>query len=218
MDPILQTNVDTFQEFMLALPAKYDFSQDAEVVSQLKEKLLHARTILHPENIYYCRMLTAYMQMAPNDTEMASTDMHKLIYSNYKRYNKYCSAMKHMNCRCFPETDRHRGYQLLHLVKALIEQQRRDDATPYAYEAMAIFEVCFGLDHPYYLQTLALWTFLSNKRKDKTDADLLQLMNFHYNRPIDISSVLQHNNLIPTAPNIPSHKELQDFSEKENGL
>jgi len=50
-------------------------------------------------------------------------------------------------------------------------------------------QVCFGLDHPYYLQTLALWTFLQEKR-DKTDAELLSLMNFHYNRPVDISSVL----------------------------
>jgi hypothetical protein len=32
-----------------------------------------------------CRMLTAYMQMCPDDPDMVNMDMHKLVYSNYKR-------------------------------------------------------------------------------------------------------------------------------------
>ena len=75
--------------------------------------------------------------------------MHTQIYNNYKL--------------CFPKADRHVGFQLLHIVKALIEKDERDEAMPYAFDAMNIFEVCFGLDHPYYLQTLALWTYLEKK-------------------------------------------------------
>lgn len=91
--------------------------------------------------------------------------------------------------RCLPQSDRHIGYQLLHLVKTLIEKGKRDEAVQYAYEAMTIFEVCFGLEHPYYLQTLALWTYLDQK-SPKTDEELLKLMNFNYNRPVDLSSLL----------------------------
>lgn len=54
---------------------------------------------------------------------------------------------------------------------------------------MNIFEVCFGLEHPYYLQTLALWTFLENNA-DKTDDELIALTNFTSNRPVDISKIL----------------------------
>lgn len=92
--------------------------------------------------------------------------------------------------RCFPQADRHIGYQLLHLVKSLIERDKREEAVPYAYEAMTIFEVCFGLEHPYYLQTLALWTFLDTKA-EKTNEELINLMNFNYNRPVDITPYLK---------------------------
>ena len=51
----------------------------------IQNLLNQVRSILHPENIYYCRMLTAYLQIAPDDQEMATPDMHKLVYSNYKR-------------------------------------------------------------------------------------------------------------------------------------
>jgi len=148
-------------------------------------------------------MITAYMSMAPDDEQMASADMHKLVYANYKR--------------CFPDTDRHRGYQLLHLVKSLIEQKRRDEAAEYAHEAMQIFEICFGLDHPYYLQTLALWTFLHEKRQDKSDDDLLALMNFHYNKPVDVGGILaQRNLMLPKIPQIIKTQQ-QQVNGKENG-
>jgi hypothetical protein len=101
--------------------------------------------------------------------------------------------------RCFPRADRHIGYQLLHLVKSLIEAGKRNEATAYAYEAMSIFEICFGLQHPYYLQTLALWTFLDTKAA-KSDDQLIALMNFNYNRPVNISPYLQRLDAAATTP------------------
>ena len=50
--------------------------------------------------------------------------------------------------------------------------------------------MCFGLDHPYYLQTLALWTFL-DKGPYKTDEQLLSLMNFTNNQPVNIAPLLK---------------------------
>ncbi|PIO62104.1 hypothetical protein TELCIR_16353, partial [Teladorsagia circumcincta] len=75
-------------------------------------------------------------------------------------------------------------------------------AIGYAFEAMNIFEVCFGLDHPYYLQTLALWTFLE-KHAEKTDEQLIALTHFSDNRPVDIVKLLEKANMLPSA------KELQ---------
>lgn len=66
----------------------------------------------------------------------------------------------------------------------------------YAFEAMNIFEVCFGLDHPYYLQTLALWTYLE-KKADKTDDELIALTHFSDNRPVDIVKLLAKANMLP---------------------
>lgn len=66
---------------------------------------------------------------------------------------------------------------------------------PYAYEAMTIFEVCFGLEHPYYLQTLALWTYLE-KKIEKTDEELLSLLHFDYNRPVDLAALLAKADLL----------------------
>ncbi|VDM16014.1 unnamed protein product, partial [Wuchereria bancrofti] len=90
---------------------------------------------------------------------------------------------------CFPRSDRHLAYQLLKIAKSLIEKGERKEAVPYAYEAMSIFEVCFGLNHPYYLQTLALWTFLDQKIT-KTNDELFALMNFQSNKPVDLSEFL----------------------------
>jgi hypothetical protein len=70
--------------------------------------------------------------------------------------------------------------------------------------------VCFGLDHPYLLQTLALWTFLKEKR-DKTDEELLSLMNFHYNRPVDVSAILTARNLI--SPDV--QRNVQSFMNEK---
>jgi hypothetical protein len=169
------------QSFMKNLPSQFpkDLHEDAEEAAKVQGYFEEARRLLHTENIYYCRLLTVCAQIAGGDknTVIVSEDMHKLVYQNYRR--------------CLPEADRHIGYQCLHIVKSLIEQGRREDATPYAYEAMTIFEIAFGLDHPYYLQTLALWTFL-NDAADKTDDELIGLMNFNYSRPINLNKYLEH--------------------------
>uniref|UniRef100_A0A915L9K8 SET domain-containing protein n=1 Tax=Romanomermis culicivorax TaxID=13658 RepID=A0A915L9K8_ROMCU len=165
------------QQFMKSLPSRYSPEVTKEQTEELGRHLEKAREILHEENIYYCRMQTAYLQMCgQNDQHFVNPELQKMVYENYRR--------------CLPKADRHVGYQLLHLVKALIESGRRSEAVQYAYEAMIIFEICFGLQHPYYLQTLALWTFL-DKKEPKSDVQLLELMNFNYNRPIDISPYLE---------------------------
>ena len=71
-------------------------------------------------------------------------------------------------------------------------------------------QICFGLDHPYYLQTLALWTFLKEKR-DKSDAELLSLMNFHYNKPVDVGGILAQRNLV--LPQLP--KLVQQYNQAD---
>lgn len=103
----------------------------------------------------------------------------------------YCHASDRIEyCRCYPANDKRIGYHLLHLIKAFIERGRRSEAVPYAHEAMSVFEVCFGIEHPYHLKTLALWTYLDIKA-EKTDKELLELMNFNYNRPVDLATVIE---------------------------
>lgn len=65
----------------------------------------------------------------------------------------------------------------------------------YAYEAMSIFEVCLGLEHPFYLQTLALWTFLDTEAP-KTDSELLALTKYGDNKPVDLAALLEKANAI----------------------
>jgi len=174
--------IDT-QNLMKSIPSKFNMTSDPEEIAAYKELLDKAQKILHSENIYYCRLMTAYLQMTGSkDEALVNPEMQKMVYQNYRR--------------CLPQSDRHIGYQLLHLVKTLIEKGKRDEAAQYAFEAMTIFEVCFGLEHPYYLQTLALWTYLDQKTP-KTDEELLQLMNFNYNRPVDLSSLLATTVLNP---------------------
>lgn len=98
------------QELMLSLPTKYEFSDNQEEVlcllsmfeannvrsqiTKLRNLIDQCRAILHPENIYLCRMITAYMQMAPDDNAVANIDMHKLVYANYKR----CTSLCYVSC------------------------------------------------------------------------------------------------------------------------
>uniref|UniRef100_A0A183J5D8 SET domain-containing protein n=1 Tax=Soboliphyme baturini TaxID=241478 RepID=A0A183J5D8_9BILA len=165
------------QVFMKALPKSFGFQNGSEEVKKAKIYLDNARKLLHPTNIYYCRLLTAYMQICPeNEQCQVNVDSLKRVCDVYKR--------------CLPAMDRHIGFQLLHIVRALIEKKQRSEAVQFAYEAMQIFEVCLGMDHPYYLQTLGLWTFLDNKAK-KTDQELLNLMNFNYNRPVNLGEILE---------------------------
>ncbi|PAV72863.1 hypothetical protein WR25_19024 isoform D [Diploscapter pachys] len=143
---IEEGKVKEAQELMRSLPAAFDPQCPAEVIS---DKLRQAEEVLHPTNVYVSRLRTALFHVTGTLTMSNLTSMHKEIYTNYKR--------------CFPRADRHVGYQLLHIIKSLIEKGDREEAISYAFDAMNVFEVCFGLDHPYYLQTLALWTFLDQK-------------------------------------------------------
>lgn len=163
------------QKMMLEFPTKFN---PKENVDDLKALMENASKILHPKNIYLTRLQTAIMSMS-NTLKDNLPFLQKQVYENYKM--------------CFPKADRHIGYQLIHLAKAHIEKREREEALPYAYEAMNIFEICFGLQHPYYLQTLALWTFLDT-HAEKTDEELLALTNFTTNRPIDLTKLLTDEN------------------------
>ncbi|CAJ0568156.1 unnamed protein product, partial [Mesorhabditis spiculigera] len=164
--------VQQAQQLMLSLPAQFDPECPAE---KLRELLASAESVLHPVNVYITRLRTALLHIT-GSLEENITSIHKQVYENYKL--------------CFPKADRHVGYQLLHIVKALIEKDDREEAITYAYDAMNIFEVCFGLDHPYYLQTLALWTYL-DQRTPKSKAELIALTNFNDNRRVDIETLLE---------------------------
>nr|CDJ97871.1 Zinc finger domain containing protein [Haemonchus contortus] len=174
------TRVIEAQELMKSLPASFSPTCPAET---LKELLAKAEKILHPHNVYITRLRTALFHVT-GSLEQNMGMMHKQIYDNYKL--------------CFPKADRHLGYQILHIVKDLIEKGEREEAISYAFEAMNIFEVCFGLDHPYYLQTLALWTYL-DKHSEKTDDELIALTHFSDNRPVDIVKLLAKANMLPSS-------------------
>ncbi|VDN50143.1 unnamed protein product [Dracunculus medinensis] len=165
-------HVEKCQKFMINLPDKFDVDIDVKLLEELFEK---ATALLHSKNIYVTRLQTAILHIQGtlgNNLQF----IQKNVYENYKM--------------CFPHMDRHIAFHLLHIVKSLIEKgERFEVAAPYAYEAMNIFEVCFGLEHPYYLQTLALWTFLDTKAQ-KTNDELFALMNLESNTPIDISQYL----------------------------
>ncbi|CEF60357.1 Buzidau [Strongyloides ratti] len=166
------------QELMKSLPSSIDPTLK---VDEIQKYLDEVNNILHNKNIYVSRLTTALLHM--NGTLQGNIDfVQKQVYENYKL--------------CFPTMDRHNGFQLLHIVKSLIEQDKRNEAIPYAFDAMTIFEVCFGMQHPYYLQTLALWTFLE-KKIDKTNEELFSLMNFESNAAIDISKYIGDIKLNP---------------------
>ncbi|CAO4361768.1 unnamed protein product [Caenorhabditis nigoni] len=177
-----ESTVKAAQEYMKSLPASFDPQCPADILQDLLTK---AEQVLHPSNVYVARLRTALFHVTGNLTIDNLSTMHTQIYNNYKM--------------CFPKADRHVGFQLLHIVKALVEKDERDEAMPYAFDAMNIFEVCFGLDHPYYLQTLALWTYLE-KKLPKTKEELVQLTNFSDNRPIDIVTLLKRANMLPSSP------------------
>ncbi|ETN77588.1 hypothetical protein NECAME_10937 [Necator americanus] len=222
------------QELMKSLPASFDPNCPPET---LRELIAKAERLLHPNNVYVNRLRTALYHVTGSlETKMGM--MHKQIYDNYKL--------------CFPKADRHIGYQLLHIVKDLIEKGDREEqvakfcdglgygsalgahdlsyqglchfsigqwntsgatnlifepfqAVSYAYEAMNIFEVCFGLDHPYYLQILALWTYLDTNA-NKTDAELISLTHFSDNRPVDIVKLLEKANMLPSPAEVKEKK------------
>ncbi|KAK0397847.1 hypothetical protein QR680_002302 [Steinernema hermaphroditum] len=160
------------QEKMLSLPPRYSLDSDT---NKLQEMYDDASKILHTKNIYLCRMQTAIFHITGKLQENLGV-VQKQIFENYKM--------------CFPSMDRHNGFQLLHMVKALIEKGDRAEAVSYAYDAMCIFEIAFGMNHPYYLQTLALWTFLDTKA-NKTNEELYQLMHFgKHNKPVDLEHLL----------------------------
>ncbi|VDN44078.1 unnamed protein product [Gongylonema pulchrum] len=132
---------------------------------QIQEKIDHAKEYLHPKNVYLTRL-------------------HAVLL--------HATGTLEKNLLCFPRADRHLAFQLLRIVKTYIEEGKRNEAIPYAYEAMTIFEVSLGLEHPYFLQTLALWTYLDQKAP-KTNEELFALMNFQSNKPVDLSKILLKN-------------------------
>uniref|UniRef100_A0AC35FYV3 MYND-type domain-containing protein n=1 Tax=Panagrolaimus sp. PS1159 TaxID=55785 RepID=A0AC35FYV3_9BILA len=163
--------VKAAQNMMKELPAR--FSTDMNV-AETKALLQNAKKYLNEQNIYICRMQTAIFYVT-GELEDKMPEMQKTVYENYKR--------------CFPAMDRHNGFQLINIVRTFIQAGDRKSAVPYAYDAMCIFEVCFGMEHPFYLQTLALWTFL-DKELDKSDEELYSLMSFDDTRRVNIGSLL----------------------------
>ncbi|CAB3408763.1 unnamed protein product [Caenorhabditis bovis] len=175
-----ESYVKEAQDFMKTVPDRFDPECPSEIISKY---LNEAQKILHRRNIYVTRLRTAHFSVTGSLTMEAMSTMHEQIYNNYRM--------------CLPKADRHSGFQLLHMIKTLIENDEREKATVYAFDAMNIFEVCFGLEHPYYLQTLALWTYLS-KNIPKTNEELIQLTYFTDNRPIDIVSLLKKADMLPS--------------------
>lgn len=162
------------QELMLTLPVRFSANFDARDIQQ---KLDEAIKYLHDKNIYITRLRAALLHVNGTLKENLLF-VQKSVYENYKL--------------CFPRADRHLAYQLLHIVKSYIEKEERKKAVPYVYEAMSIFETCFGLEHPYYLQTVALWTYL-NQDIPKTKEELISLMNFQSDKPVNLSQILLNN-------------------------
>uniref|UniRef100_A0A1I7V790 Tetratricopeptide repeat protein n=1 Tax=Loa loa TaxID=7209 RepID=A0A1I7V790_LOALO len=166
-----EDHVKKCQQLMLNLPVRFSIESKAE---NIQEKLNEAMKYLHSKNVYVTRLKAALLYVTGTlDDNLLF--IQKSVYENYRL--------------CFPRSDRHLAYQLLQIAKSHIEKGERKEAISYAYEAMCIFEVCFGLNHPYYLQTLALWTFL-DKNIPKTDNELIALMNFQSNKPIDLTEIL----------------------------
>lgn len=73
------------QAFMRSLPGRFVFNATQEEVDIIENLLVQAKSMLHPKNIYYCRLQTAYLQMAgQQDTLMITPDMQKQVYENYR--------------------------------------------------------------------------------------------------------------------------------------
>ncbi|GMT34970.1 hypothetical protein PFISCL1PPCAC_26267, partial [Pristionchus fissidentatus] len=167
-----ESRVKEAQELMKTLPASFDPKCPVETV---EEYLSQARSLLHPSNVYITRLHTALLHLK-GELDLSLPSLHKTIYDNYKV--------------CFPKADRHVAYSLLNFVTSLIKSGKRKEAVLYAYEAMTILEVCLGLEHPFYLQSLALWTYLQNESK-KTDEELISLTKYGDNKPVNISKLLE---------------------------
>ncbi|VDN01490.1 unnamed protein product [Thelazia callipaeda] len=185
-----ENHVKMCQELMLSLPVQFLTETDP---NEIQLKLNEALRYLHPKNVYVTRLRAALLHFN-GSVQDNLLFVQKSVYENYRL--------------CFPRSDRHVAFQLLHIVKSYIEKGERQeaslpsfivtqtvlytftlDAVSYAYDAMCIFEVCFGLNHPYYLQTLALWTFL-DQSIPKSDQELFALMNFQFSKPIDLTPFL----------------------------
>lgn len=120
------------QRYMLSLPTKPPSIETDDDLEKLKKKLEEASEILHTENIYYCRLFSGYMHCTGGTAVHSNAEEHKMVYQNYKRSYQRISVnwSAYFNqsfvFRIFPKTDRHIGYQLLQLVKSLLEEGKRD--------------------------------------------------------------------------------------------
>lgn len=90
---IPKEKVKEAQDYMLSLPAKYVLTYDEEELKKITECLKTAETILHPQNIYYCRLQTVYLQLSGDKGMPMQPEMQKMVYENYKRY-KLCNDSK----------------------------------------------------------------------------------------------------------------------------
>ncbi|KIH58960.1 hypothetical protein ANCDUO_10824 [Ancylostoma duodenale] len=68
------------QELMKSLPASFDPTCPAE---NLRELLAKAERLLHPNNVYVCRLRTALYHVT-GSLELKMGMMHRQIYDNYK--------------------------------------------------------------------------------------------------------------------------------------
>ncbi|GMS79320.1 hypothetical protein PENTCL1PPCAC_1495, partial [Pristionchus entomophagus] len=169
-----ESRVKEGQDLMKRLPPSFDPNCPVETVQAYLDEGI---SILHPSNVYITRLQTALLHLKGElDNSLHHASLHKSIYDNYKL--------------CFPKADRHLAFSLLKVVTSLIRDGKRKEAVLYAYEAMTILEVCMGLEHPYYLKTLALWTFLQNDAP-KTDDELISLTIYGDNKPVNISKLLE---------------------------
>ncbi|KAI1705998.1 MYND finger domain-containing protein [Ditylenchus destructor] len=159
------------QETMRNLADKYTVDSDPE---ELKKILEGAESILHPTNVYISRLKTAMFHLT-GTLQNKIPEIQQSIFETYRL--------------CLPNANREHGFELLQKCRSLIENGLRKDALPYAFDAMCIFEVVYGMGHPYYLQTLALWTYLE-KEPNKKDEELFALMEFKSDKPIDMSQII----------------------------
>jgi hypothetical protein len=78
-------SVSKAQTFMRGLPGRFVFNATQEEVHIIEKLLTQAKEMLHTKNIYYCRLQTAYLQMAGElDTYIVTPEMQKQVYENYK--------------------------------------------------------------------------------------------------------------------------------------
>jgi len=74
---------------MLSLPAAFSTDASEKEVQEMKINLDTAEKILHQENIYFCRLQTAYMQICGSKNRPMKPELQKMVYDNYKRLEEY---------------------------------------------------------------------------------------------------------------------------------